>query len=90
MRIHDVHDFDAKAASRDLLKFGLTAVDDFGGSLYDCAQDELLEELGHAGDEIDLATDRIETSWGPVFVFRDRARVSLAKARALVMAERKV
>jgi hypothetical protein len=30
----------------------------------------------------------IDTSWGPVYVFRDRSRLSLKKARAFVMKHR--
>lgn len=60
MRIHDVHDFDAARASRELLEIGFTAVNDVSGELIDCAKDELFEKLGFAGDEIDLRVDKIQ------------------------------
>ncbi len=85
LRIPDIHDFDAERAATELLLFGFTAVDDISGQLVDCAMEELDDALGLAGDSVDLVVDEIDTSWGPVFVFRDRGRVTRQKVRALVL-----
>lgn len=85
LRIPDIQDFDPKLATAELLTFGFTAVDDISGQLVDCAHEELHDALGFAGDGIDLVVDEIDTSWGPVFVFRDRGRVTRQKVRALVL-----
>ena len=52
------------------------------------ASDESADELGIAGDDLDIVTDRIETTWGPVFVFRDRGRVMLKQVKKLVAEDR--
>jgi hypothetical protein len=52
--------------------------------------EELDDALGFAGDSIDLVVDEIDTRWGPVFVFRDRSRVTRRKVRALVLKERPI
>ena len=88
MQIHDVHEFDAELASRELLQVGFTAVDDMSGQLIECAKDELFDALGFAVDEIDVGVERIATSWGPVFVFWDRGRGTLKAARELVAKNR--
>lgn len=88
VRIPDIHDFDPKQAAVELLAFGFTAVDDISGQLVDCAQEELDDALGFAADDIDLVVDKIDTTWGPVFVFRNRRRVTLKKVKALVQKER--
>jgi len=88
IRIRDVLDLDARAASRELVKFGLTVIDDISEMLVETADDELADELGHARDEMDIHIDRVDTGWGPVFVFRDRSRVTLASAKAAVFALR--
>ena len=89
MKVYDVHDFNAKAASREFLKHGFIAVDDISGGLVDCAEDELLDALGFAADELDLGIEELSTSWGPVFVFWDRGRGTLAAAKAFVFTQRK-
>jgi len=88
MRIPDIYDFDPEQAAQEVLTFGFTAVDDISEQLVESALDGLYEALGFAGDHLDLKTDRIDTSWGPVFVFRDRSRVPLRKVRAFVMKHR--
>ena len=72
MQIHDVHDFDPARGAKEVLDVGFTVIDDIAENLYDCAFEELQEELGFAGDGMDLVIDRIETSCGAVFVFRER------------------
>ena len=72
IKIHDVHGLDAKRAAKDLLSNGFVAIDDISWQLVDCAWDEVLDALGHTADYLDLARQRIETKWGPVFVIRDR------------------
>jgi len=88
MKIHDVHDFDARKAARELLRVGFTAVDDIGGQLIDCAQDELFDALGFASDDLDVQVEEIRTDWGPVYVFWDTSRACLGAARAFVKANR--
>ena len=88
MRIHLVHDLDAHAAARDLLENGMVAIDDITEELIDDAEEDIFEELGYAGDGILLTKQRVDTSWGPVFVLRDPDVVSAAKARAAVLRER--
>jgi len=88
IRIRDVLDRDTRAASRELLKFGLTIVDDISGTLVDVVEEELFEHLGHAADCMDLHMTRVDTGWGPVYVFRDRSRVTLALAKKVVFAQR--
>ena len=86
-RIQEVHDFDARRAAKELLKFGFTAVDDIGGLLIESAEDELLDELGLAVDALDFTRDEIDTSYGPVFVFRDTSQVTLEAAKKLVFSQ---
>jgi len=88
LTIREVHDFNAKVAAREVLKFGFTLVDDISGVLVDAVKDELFEELSHAADVMDIRTDRVETGWGPVFIFRDHSRVTLAVAKKFVFAQR--
>jgi hypothetical protein len=88
MNIPEVHDFDAHSAAREFLKLGFTAVDDIGASLYECAEAELFDELGVAVDEMDIVTDRIETDLGPVFVFRDEARITLQHVTQIIRSHR--
>lgn len=87
LNIHSVHDFDARSAAREFVRLGAVAVDDISENLYDLARDELFDELGHAADAFEIRTQRVPTSIGPVFVFRDPARVSATQAKALVLAE---
>lgn len=88
MNIPEIHDFKARSAAKELLSDGITAVDDIGEMLYEHALEELFDELGFAGDGLDIVVDKIETDLGPVFVFRDRRRVTLKKARMLVAKQR--
>jgi len=88
MNIPDVRDFDARLGAREFLKLGFTAIDDIGESLYQYAEEELFDELGFTADDLDIATDRIETDLGPVFAFRDRARLSLKAVSDLVKRQR--
>ncbi len=86
IKIHVEPGIDARAAARDLLRDGAVGIDDIGENLYDVARDEILEELGHAGDGIDVRTDWIEGPFGPVFVLRDAAIWSAAAAKKAVLA----
>ena len=88
MKIHDVYGFDARSAADELLRMGFTAVDDITGQLIDCAQDELFDALGFAGDEMDVRVEEMQTSFGPVFVFWDGRRESLDAARKFVRDKR--
>lgn len=88
MKIHLAQGLDSRAAARELLEVGFTVVDDIGATLVDIVEEELEEALGHARDEMDLEVTRVETRWGPVFVFRDRARVTLAAAKRFVFSQR--
>jgi len=88
MNITEIHDFNARSAAKELLSEGATAVDDIGEGLYQNALAELFDELGFAGDDLDIVTSRIDTDWGPVFVFRDRRRMTLKSARMLVAKHR--
>jgi hypothetical protein len=63
-------------------------IDDISEGLIDVAEVELLDELGHAADGMDLQRSRVDTGWGPVFIFRDRARVTLPSAKKAVFAQR--
>jgi hypothetical protein len=47
----------------------------------------MFDELWHAADAFEIKTQRVPTFIGPVFVFRDAARVSAKQAKALVLAE---
>jgi hypothetical protein len=65
----------------------VTLVDDIAGQLCDICLDELMDALSHAADEMAIHCARVDTGFGPVFIFRDRARVTLAQAKKLVVAE---
>jgi hypothetical protein len=88
LTIREVHDFNAKVAAREVLEFGFTLIDDISEVLVDVTKDELMDELSHAADEMDIRTNRVETGWGPVFIFRDHSRVTLAVAKKFVFAQR--
>lgn len=86
--IRDVLGFDARAASLELVAFGFTLIDDISEGLVETAELELHEELGQAADEMDLHWTRVDTGWGPIFIYRDRSRVTLAVAKKVVFAQR--
>ena len=88
MHIPDIHDFNPVRAAKELLTLGFTAFDDVSGQLVDCALEELHDALGFAADDLDIRVDEIDTSWGPIFVFRDRSRATLKTVRAAVFAQR--
>lgn len=88
MRIHVVPGVDSRAAARDLLETGAVGIDDIGESLQDIIHDEILEELGHAGDALDLRTQRVDTALGPVFVLRNADVWSAAEARKALLDDR--
>lgn len=88
MEIREIRDFDAREGVRDLLMHGFTVVDDIGELLYKHAEQELLDELGHAADGIDVVTHRIDTEFGPVFAFCDNDRVSRKDVTAFVSRQR--
>lgn len=80
VRIHDVHDFDAAAAAEDLLRHGIVAIDDVTERLHECAEEELLEVLGHVADELEIRRHTVDTPFGRVFVLRDAARITAREA----------
>lgn len=88
LTIREVHDFNARVAAREVLEFGFTMVDDISEKLVDCVKDELFDELSQSADEMDIRTDRVETGWGPVFIFRDHSRVTLTVVKKFVFAQR--
>ena len=53
--------------------------------MYDVIRDEIIDELGFAGDGLDLRTQRIATSLGPVFVVRETSAWSAAEARRTIL-----
>ena len=85
IKIHVAPGVDAREAARDFLKTGAIGIDDIGENLYDLVREEILDELGNAGDGIDLRTDRVESAFGPVFVLRDAAIWSVAAAKKAVL-----
>jgi len=85
IKIHVAPGMDARKAAHDLLKDGAVGIDDIGENLYDVIRDEIIEELGHVADEIDIKTQRVDTSIGPVFVLRDANIWTAAKARKAVL-----
>lgn len=87
MKIYIASGIDSRRAAKELLREGMVAIDDISEGLIDVTWDEILDELSHAADELDLRRDRIATALGPVFVIRDHERVSAAKARAAVLRE---
>ncbi len=87
MKIHVTPGVDARAAARDLLETGAVAIDDIGENLYDVVRDEIFEELGRAVDDLDIRTQRVATSIGPVFVLRNTDIWSAARARSAVLAQ---
>ena len=66
----------------------IRGIDDISENLYDVVQDEIMDSLGVAGDELDLRTQRIDTPSGPVFVLRQASVWSAARARAEVLRTR--
>lgn len=88
IQIHCVPGVDAAAAARDLLRDGAVGIDDIAENLYDVIHEEILDELGHRGDGLDIRIQRVATSIGPVFVLRDSSTWSAAKARRAVLAAR--
>lgn len=88
MKIHDVYGFNARRAADELMRVGFTAVDDIRGQLIDCAQDELFDALGLAGDEMNVRVEELRTSLGPVFVFWDGDKASLEAAKEFVRTHR--
>ncbi len=84
MTIHVVPGVDARAAARDLIETGAVGIDDIGENMYDIIWDEILDELGHVGDELDLRMERVATAIGPVFVLRNADVWSAADARRAV------
>ena len=85
IKIHIAPGVDARSAARDLRKTGAVGIDDIGENLHDVVRDEILEELGHVGDGIDLRTQRVETPLGPVFVLRIADIWSASKAKKAVL-----
>ena len=85
IKIHVAPGVDARAAAHDLLKTGAVGIDDIGENLHDVVGEEILAELGHAGDGLDLRTQRLETPFGPVFVIRIADIWSAAAAKKAVL-----
>lgn len=88
MRIHCCPGVDEVAAAKDFLDTGMVGVDDIAENLYDVIFEAIIDELGHAADFMDLREQRVDTSYGPVFVLRDHDRCSAQRARAAVLRER--
>ena len=88
MRIHVVPGVDAELAAADLLATGMVAVDDIGEQSYKGVFDEIMEELGHMADGLDLREQCVETPLGAVFVLRDPDMWSAARAKKAVLAAR--
>lgn len=88
MRIHVVPGVDAESAAADVLSVGMVMVDDIGEQSYQVVFDEILEELGHMGDGLDLREQRVETPFGPVFILREPDMWSAARAKKAVLAAR--
>lgn len=88
MEIHCVPGVDAAAAARDLFRDGAVGIDDIAENIYDVLHEEILEELGHLADGLDIRTQRVATSIGPVFVLRNARAWSAAEARRAVLAAR--
>jgi hypothetical protein len=86
IKIHVAPGVAARAAARDLLKSGAVGIDDIGENLHDLVSEEILDELGNAGDGIDLRTQRVDTPIGPVFVLRIADVWSAAEAKKAVLA----
>ena len=87
MKIHVTPGVDARAAARDLLETGAVAIDDIGENLYDGVRDEIFEELGHVVEDLDIRTQRGRNADGSVFVLRNAAIWSVARARSAVLAQ---
>jgi len=88
IQIHVVPGADATAAARDLLEAGAVGIDDIGEHSHADIEGEILDELGHAGDALDLQYERVDTALGPVFVVRNSAEWSAREASAAVLASR--
>jgi hypothetical protein len=88
MRIHVVPGVDAASAAADLMQTGMVAVDDIGRESYQGVFEEILEELGHMADVLDLREQRVETPLGPVFILREPSMWSASRARKAVFADR--
>ena len=88
MRIHIVPGVDAESAAADLMATGMVAVDDIAEQSYQGVFEEILEELGHMADDLDLREQRVDTSFGPVFILRVPGVWSAARARKAVLAAR--
>ena len=87
IKIHVAPDVDVRAAARDLLMTGAVGIDDIGENLHDVVGDEILEQLGHAADELDIRMHRVDTAIGPVFVLRDADVWPAAEAKRVVLAQ---
>lgn len=66
----------------------MVGIDDIAENLYDVIFEAIIDELGFAADDMDLRQQRVDTSYGPVFVLRDHERCSAREARAAVTRER--
>jgi hypothetical protein len=88
MRVHVVPGVDAGSAAADLLANGMVAVDDIGRQSYAGVFDEIMEELGHMADGLDLREQHVETPFGPVFILREADMWTAARAKKAVLAER--
>ena len=88
LRIHVVPGVDARAAARDFLDDGAVGIDDIAENMYEVIWDEVLEALGHVADEIGIRRQRVETRIGPVFVLRNGALWTAARAKAAVVGTR--
>ena len=85
LRIHVVPGIDSRAAARDLLDVGAVGIDDIGEETFPLIRDEIFDELGHAADELDIRTQRVDTNAGPVFVLRNADVWSAAQTRKAIL-----
>jgi hypothetical protein len=88
MKIHVTPGLEARAAAEDLIRDGAVGIDDIGENLHDVVREEILAELGHAAEALDIRVQRVATALGPVFVLRVADIWSSARARKTVLASR--
>ncbi|MBK9386101.1 MAG: hypothetical protein IPN34_14915 [Planctomycetes bacterium] len=69
--IYDAGDFPAKRAAKELLKYKYVVIDDITEGLVDVVRDELRDALPMRHDDISLETLRLDTGFGPVFIYSD-------------------
>lgn len=87
MKIHSSYDIKIKSISGDLMKHGITLVDDCGTQTLEQFKDieyGVLCELGHAADLIDTETEKYQIQFGSIFVIRNPDRIDENETRLLI------